>query len=30
MTLGVKKGVNTPSLKVSFESQLTKWWKFVA
>ncbi|HBH7918164.1 TPA: hypothetical protein ACF373_004131 [Vibrio parahaemolyticus] len=30
MTLGVKKGVNPPSLKVSFESQLTKWWKFVA
>ncbi|HAS6757145.1 TPA: hypothetical protein GRI76_04360 [Vibrio parahaemolyticus] len=30
VTLGVKKGVTPPYLKVSFESQLTKWWKFVA
>ncbi|APC86869.1 hypothetical protein FORC22_1008 [Vibrio parahaemolyticus] len=30
MVLDVKKRVYTPSLKVSFESQLTKWWKFVA
>ncbi|EGQ7795475.1 TPA: hypothetical protein JG809_004144 [Vibrio parahaemolyticus] len=26
----LKKGVNTPSLKVGFDSQLTKGWKLVA
>ncbi|MCX2788327.1 MULTISPECIES: hypothetical protein [Vibrio] len=26
----MKKGINTPSLKVGFESQLTKWWKLIA
>nr|WP_211168819.1 hypothetical protein [Vibrio parahaemolyticus] len=26
----MKKGVNTPSLKVGFDSQLTKGWKLVA
>ncbi|EGQ7783898.1 hypothetical protein HYO50_19585 [Vibrio parahaemolyticus] len=30
MALDVKKGMNTPSLKVGFESQLTKCWKFIA
>ncbi|KIP75173.1 hypothetical protein SN10_08730 [Vibrio harveyi] len=28
--LRMKKGINTPSLKVGFESQLTKWWKLIA
>ena len=26
----MKKGINTPSLKVGFESQLTKLWKLIA
>ncbi|EKL9959134.1 hypothetical protein [Vibrio parahaemolyticus] len=30
MVLDVKKRVDTPSLKVGFESQLTKWWKLIA
>ncbi|HCG5520130.1 TPA: hypothetical protein NJ007_002793 [Vibrio parahaemolyticus] len=28
--LRMKKGINTPSLKVGFESQLTKLWKLIA